>query len=128
MPACALRRAQRKPQPLGANSHLWQLPAYQSTPSEGMSSAIWPGACAPSTSTFAPRARASCGEALHRENQPGGRGDVVQHHSFVRAANVFLEWVEKQFLALTTGRSIRASTDFAPVRRQTSRIVWRTAL
>ena len=49
--------AQSTPQPRGAKAHLCRLAAYQSTPSEPMSSAIAPGAWAPSASTATPRAR-----------------------------------------------------------------------
>ena len=57
-PRLALRaRPRGSPQLRGAHAHLCRLPTYQSTPSAGRSSAIAPGACAPSTSSGTPRAR-----------------------------------------------------------------------
>ena len=47
-------RAQRKAQPLGAHSHLWPLPTYQSAPKSFSANGIMPGAWAPSTNTGTP--------------------------------------------------------------------------
>ena len=52
-------RAHRKPEPLGAHSHLWQLPAYTSAPSRATSSGSWPGTWAPSTIERTPARRAA---------------------------------------------------------------------
>ncbi len=51
------RAAQRMPLLRGAQAHLWRVPTDQSAPSAGMSSAIAPGAWAPSISTRAALAR-----------------------------------------------------------------------
>src|ERR1700722_17957928 len=50
----SLSTAWMKAQPLGAQSHLWQLPTYQSAPIVLRLRSIWPGAWAPSIRTFTP--------------------------------------------------------------------------
>ncbi|OGQ12655.1 MAG: hypothetical protein A2138_16100 [Deltaproteobacteria bacterium RBG_16_71_12] len=52
-------RTARNAAPLGANSHLWQLPVSQAAPTASTSSATWPGACAASTSVSTPSARSA---------------------------------------------------------------------
>ncbi len=49
--------AHRMPLLRGTHIHLCRLATYQSRPSDGISSGIAPGACAPSASTRTPRAR-----------------------------------------------------------------------
>src|SRR6266436_4740760 len=56
-PFCRSRAAHRKPHPRGTKHHLWRLAAYQSAPMDGMSRAMLPGACAPSTRTATPCSR-----------------------------------------------------------------------
>ena len=53
----------------GTQSHLCRLPTYQSTPSDGMSSGMAPGACAPSASTATPRPRSAA--AISASGRPG---------------------------------------------------------
>ncbi len=55
MADCRSRRAWRNAAPLGAQSHLWQLPVYQAAPSSRRFNGSIPGACAASTSVSMPR-------------------------------------------------------------------------
>ena len=56
--------------PFGAQSHLWQFPAYTSAPTAGRFRSSCPGACAPSTIESAPAARARAHTAATSLTRP----------------------------------------------------------
>ena len=74
---CRSGGVQRMPLLRGTHSHLCRLPTYQSTPSDGMSSASAPGACAPSASTATPRARRRSAIAASGSTSPLSRRHVI---------------------------------------------------
>ncbi len=124
--ACRAGGACRKAQPLGAHSHLWQLPVYQSAPMALMSRSICPGAWAPSISTGTPAAWhvATMRAAGRTMALPEVMWSITA--SFVRGV-IAVSTAATRLSAVGLGKGVAASAMLAPACSATNRTALRTA-